>query len=186
MWPRGRRQRIISSLESFKIPASVPEGGLTEQVPWTGPWRVSTSSIASASLPAKPTRPGAKCCRACWRRKKPSSPLANPTSKSSNRISASGRRPRSMLLVVAPFPPVGRAHVEPFFGTGIHPAADNAPACENQRVRAIAVDDRQFEVAAIGRAGDGLPHSSIFGRIAGLRIDLCQIGETPAAAAAAA
>jgi hypothetical protein len=43
---------------------------------------------------------------------------------------------------------MGRTHVQPFLGSSIHPAADNAPARENQRVRDIAIDDRQLKVTA--------------------------------------
>jgi len=54
---------------------------------------------------------------------------------------------------------MGRPHIQPFLGFGIHPAADNPPAGKHQRVRAVLVEDGEFKVAAERRIGYGLPHS---------------------------
>jgi hypothetical protein len=51
-------------------------------------------------------------------------------------------------MVRGPFPPMGRTHVQPLLGFSLHPAANNAPARENQGVRDIIIDDGQLKIAA--------------------------------------
>ena len=57
-----------------------------------------------------------------------------------------------------PFPPMSRAHVQPFLGFQFHPSAGDAPAWEYERMRAIVIDDSQLKVAVERRAGYMLPH----------------------------
>jgi hypothetical protein len=45
------------------------------------------------------------------------------------------------LLRVRPFPPMSRAHVQPFPGFHFHPTAGDAPAREHERMQAIIIDD---------------------------------------------
>ena len=75
-----------------------------------------------------------------------------------------GTRMRSVrigptLLRVPPFSPMGRPHVQPFLGLYFHPAVENAAARDHKRMRAVIIDDGQFEVAVERRGGYLLPHS---------------------------
>jgi hypothetical protein len=62
------------------------------------------------------------------------------------------------LSLLAPMPPVRRAHVQSFPGFRIHPAASDALAGKNQRMRTVRVDHGEFKIAFERRARDGLPH----------------------------
>jgi hypothetical protein len=71
------------------------------------------------------------------------------------------RPPKKMPLalgLLVPMPPVRRAHIQPFPGFRIHPAASDASARKDQRMRTILVDDGEFKIAFERRARDGLPH----------------------------
>ena len=57
----------------------------------------------------------------------------------------------------APLSPVCRPHGDELLGTRFHPAGENAPARKNQRMRAIIIYDRQFEIAVEGGVRDRLP-----------------------------
>jgi hypothetical protein len=76
-------------------------------------------------------------------------------------------------------------HLDPLLVGGIHPAAKNAPAREHQRMRAIAVDDRQLEITVEGRSRDWLPHAAIDARIRAGVFDLDQFASAELVAAAA-
>lgn len=65
-----------------------------------------------------------------------------------------------------------RPHVQPFLGLRFHPAVENAAARKHECVRAIIVDDGQFEIAVERRGGNLLPHWGMFGRTITRRIDL--------------
>ena len=62
------------------------------------------------------------------------------------------------LVLCSPLAPVGRPHVDPLVGFRVDPAGENPPAREHERVRAVAVEDGEFEVAVERRVGDRLPH----------------------------
>ena len=53
---------------------------------------------------------------------------------------------------------MGRTHIQTLLGFGIHPTIDSTPARKNQRMRAVLVEDRQFEIATEWRIGCRLPH----------------------------
>jgi hypothetical protein len=53
---------------------------------------------------------------------------------------------------------MGRVDIEPRARLRLHPAPHNALARKNQRVRAVAIDHGEFEIAIERRARDGLPH----------------------------
>ena len=65
------------------------------------------------------------------------------------------------LIFLPPVAPVGRPHVDALFGFRVDPAGENTPAREHERVRALAVEDGEFEVAVERRAGDRLPHARL-------------------------
>ena len=63
------------------------------------------------------------------------------------------------LVLLSPLAPMGRPHVDPLLGLRVEPAGENPPAREHERVRAVAVEDGEFEVAVERRVGDRLPHT---------------------------
>jgi hypothetical protein len=71
---------------------------------------------------------------------------------------ASKQSRQSAERVQLPFPPVGRVNVDRLAGPRLGPAAVNPAAGEYQGVRAIVIDDGQFEFPVVGRETDGLPH----------------------------
>jgi hypothetical protein len=72
-----------------------------------------------------------------------------------------------------PLAPVRRVHVEPLARLRLHPAADNTPAGEDQRMGALRVEDGQFEIAIEGCCRDFAPHTGKIGRLghSGIEID---------------
>ena len=83
-----------------------------------------------------------------------------------------------------PFAPMRRPHVQPFLGFRFHPAVENAAARKHQRVRAIVIDDGQFEIAVERRGGNMLPHREMFGPMSIRRIDLNHVEPAPHSAGA--
>lgn len=63
-------------------------------------------------------------------------------------------------LAVDPFAPMGGVNVKPLPGFHLHPPLQNTPAGEDERVRAIIVDNGEFQVAVEGSARDRLPHAA--------------------------
>ena len=61
---------------------------------------------------------------------------------------------------MCPFPltPMRGSYVNPLPRFRVDPSGQNPPARENERMRAVPVDDGQFEIAIERRAGNGLPH----------------------------
>ena len=53
---------------------------------------------------------------------------------------------------------MGWPHVDPLFGFRVDPAGENPVAREHERVRAVTVNDGEFEISVEGRTRDGLPH----------------------------
>jgi hypothetical protein len=51
------------------------------------------------------------------------------------------------------------AHVDPPLVGSIYPAPENAPAREDQRMRAIVRDDGELEIAIEGCGRDRMPHA---------------------------
>ena len=71
------------------------------------------------------------------------------------------------LVFNAPFPPMGRPHVDPLLAFRVDPPGENAPACENERMRPVPIEDSKLEVAVERRGRNGLPHGFLIGRGAG-------------------
>jgi hypothetical protein len=100
----------------------------------------------------------ARCCRSCWRKKKLSSPERGRTRrKNSNANPAS----RNRVQVRVPPAPMRRVDVEALATRGLHPAAGNALACKDERVRAVVVEDGELQVAIKRRGRDWLPHETL-------------------------
>lgn len=54
-----------------------------------------------------------------------------------------------------------RVDIDLVLGAGPDPAKRRAAAGEDERMRAVAIDDRQLQILIIGRVGHGLPHRSM-------------------------
>ena len=67
-----------------------------------------------------------------------------------------------------------RAHVHPFAGRAVGPAARHAAAWKHQSVRAVTIDDSQLKVAAEGCIRDRLPHGANLRPFVRPHIDLDQ------------
>ena len=61
-------------------------------------------------------------------------------------------------IAAVPFPPMGRADVQPLLGFHLYPTGSDAPAREYERVQAVIVDDGQFEIAVERRGRNMFPH----------------------------
>ena len=90
-------------------------------------------------------------CR--WKSAEPAGRRENPSLSHVRRGRIGAARPGGR-----PLAPMGRPHVQPFLGFHFHPAVEDAPAREHERVRTVIVDDGQLEVAVERRAGYLLPH----------------------------
>jgi len=58
---------------------------------------------------------------------------------------------------MVPLPPVVGMNINPRFGLCLYPAAENTSAGENERMRAIGVENREFKVTIKRRRGNRLP-----------------------------
>ena len=56
---------------------------------------------------------------------------------------------------------MGRANFDPLAVFRLDPAAEDAPAREDERVRAVVVDDGKLKVLIEGGGACGLPHRSL-------------------------
>ena len=66
---------------------------------------------------------------------------------------------------------MGGVNVDPLLALHLHPAAKDAAAREDKRMRAISVDDGQFEIAVNGRVGYRFPvHGGTLGGISGVML----------------
>ena len=61
-------------------------------------------------------------------------------------------------VATAPFPPMGRADVQPLLGFHLYPTGGDAPAREHECVQAVIVDDGKFEITVEWRGRNVFPH----------------------------
>jgi hypothetical protein len=57
---------------------------------------------------------------------------------------------------------VGRVNRDPYLVVRFNPPVENASAREDEGMRAVVVDDGQFQITVEGRGHDGLPHRPSF------------------------
>lgn len=74
--------------------------------------------------------------------------------------------------LIAPGAPMGRVDIEPLRRGAVRPAAGDTPARKHQRMRAVVIDNRQFEIAAKRCIRDDFPHRTTFGRFPTARIEV--------------